>query len=330
MFGVLRRFGSLVLKVLVVTGSLVAPSVTANNNNNNKYQPVGIPDNLPRIRTCTEKQPADAATTSTTTTTTAVFSPYVECWTSQDLRKIPGTSVTLAFLLSRNGQASWDGTMPLDAWRERARASGKKIVLSFGGASGTELALAVTDVKALAKQYVEAAKRYEAWKIDLDIEGSAVGDKASVARRNTALLAVQATLPAVKLQYTLPVMPFGLDAACLALLRDAKTRGVRLDAVNVMAMDYGPSYAGDMGQYAVQAAQATRRQLDDLGLKGVGIGITPMILQNDVENEVFTLKHAKRVADFAAQTPWVRFVGYWASGRDPGYEFAKVFANKLQ
>lgn len=258
------------------------------------------------------------------------FSPYVESWSSQDLRKIPGDSVTLAFLLSNKGQASWDGSIPLGAWLEKVRGSGKKVALSFGGATGTELATEIKDVKVLAKQYIDATMLYGAWKIDLDIEGASVADTASVQRRNAALVAVQAALPKVLLQYTLPVMPEGLDANCLALLRDAKAKGVRLHAVNVMAMDYGESYRGDMGDYAIQAAKATRAQLDSLGLKDAGVGITPMILQNDIKSEVFSLANAAKVAAFVAATPWVTFLGYWATGRDPGYKFASLFAKAVR
>lgn len=287
-------------------------------------------------------QPSQAATTLTaapvpstaaaaaTRAPVAVFSPYVESWTDQALEKIPGTSVTLAFLLSKGGRPVWDGSMDLDKMLPRVKASGgKKIVLSFGGATGTELALDVKDPAELARQYVLAAKRYSASRLDLDIEGGTLSNTAAITRRNAALKIVNRKLPGVKIQYTLPVMPAGLDAACLALLKDAKKQGVELDAVNVMAMDYGESFTGDMGLYAIQAAQATRRQLQELGMDDVGVGITPMILVNDVKAEVFTLEDARQVADFAAKTPWVKFVGYWATGRDPGLKFARVFASKL-
>lgn len=321
MLGALKRLAWTAVKALV---AVVAVTGVAADAAAAAADPIGVPPSLPRIRT---KPDVDAAAAAAAAAVAPVFSPYVESWTSQDLRKIPGRSVTLAFLLSdRQGRAAWDGTMQLDTWLARVRASGKRVALSFGGASGTELALAVTDVKALAAQYVASARRYGAWKIDLDVEGWALGDEASVRRRNSALVAVQATLPALRLQYTLPVMPFGLDAGALALLRDAKARGVRLHAVNVMAMNYGDSFTGDMGDYAIQAARATRRQLDALGLKNVGVGITPMVLENDVRANVFTLQDARQVADFAAATPWVRFVGYWATGRDPRHAFATVFS----
>ena len=57
-----------------------------------------------------------------------------------------------------------------------------------------------------------------------------------------------------------------------------------------MAMDYGPCYS-DMGQAAVDAANATRNQLSANGLSA-GVGITPMIGVNDITCENFTTSDA--------------------------------------
>ena len=88
-----------------------------------------------------------------------------------------------------------------------------------------------------------------------------------------------------------------------------------------------------------------RKQLDGLGMKKTGVGITPMIGENDVQGEVFTLADAKKVATFADKTPWVTFVGFWSVGRDNGraswlsdssmlhqdtFEFTKTFAKVLE
>lgn len=261
-----------------------------------------------------------------------MFSPYVESWGSLDLKAYPGRSVTLAFLLAGPGGTSlaWDGTMPLDHWLTRAKASKKQIVLSFGGAAGAELAETDLPAAKLAAEYIRAANMYSASRLDFDIEGSGLWDTEVIHKRNAALAIVQKRLPSVKIQYTLPVMPFGLDSACLALLKDAKAAGVRLDAVNVMAMNYGDSFREDMGTYAIQAAKATRAQLlRDLGFKNPLVGITPMILQNDVAVERFSIQDAREVADFAAKNTWVTFVGFWSAGRDVNHKFATLFASKL-
>ena len=59
----------------------------------------------------------------------------------------------------------------------------------------------------------------------------------------------------------MPVLPTGLDASGLNVLQTAKNDGVRIDVVNVMAMDYGEAVDnnGQMGQDAISAAVATER-----------------------------------------------------------------------
>lgn len=53
----------------------------------------------------------------------------------------------------------------------------------------------------------------------------------------------QAANPGLTLSYTLPVLPAGLTADGVALLVNARARGVRLDVLNIMTMDYGDSAA---------------------------------------------------------------------------------------
>lgn len=57
------------------------------------------------------------------------------------------------------------------------------------------------------------------------------------------LPALQAANPGLTLSYTLPVLPAGLTAAGVALLANAVQRGVRVDVLNIMTMDYGDSAA---------------------------------------------------------------------------------------
>ena len=66
-------------------------------------------------------------------------------------------------------------------------ADGGRIVLSFGGAAGTELAGACKSVKALAAAYRSAIKAYKAKRVDFDIEGAVIGDRAASKRRALAL-----------------------------------------------------------------------------------------------------------------------------------------------
>ena len=61
------------------------------------------------------------------------------------------------------------------------------------------------------------------------------------------------------------MLPTGLTADGVYVLQSAKTPGVTVDTVNVMAMDFGdsprPNPAGKMGTYAIQSAQSTQAQI---------------------------------------------------------------------
>jgi len=68
----------------------------------------------------------------------------------------------------------------------------------------------------------------------------------------------------LQIQYTIPVLPSGLTASGIAVLRSAAGTGTRVDVVNIMTFDYylasEPSPL-DMGAEAVSAAQAAHNQL---------------------------------------------------------------------
>ena len=53
----------------------------------------------------------------------------------------------------------------------------------------------------------------------------------------------QAANPGLTISFTLPVLPAGLTADGINLLRDALAKGVRVGVVNLMTMDYGDSAA---------------------------------------------------------------------------------------
>ena len=124
------------------------------------------------------------------------------------------------------------------------------------------------------------------------------------------------------MQLTLPVLPEGLTPDGVALVQSAKTIGVDVAIVNVMAMDYGRShdpYA--MGLHAVNAMNATLDQLrpiftekSEADLRAT-VGVTPMIGLNDVSPEVFTLDDATLLVG-AAQDNGVGFLGFWSATRD--------------
>ncbi|MEC3980356.1 hypothetical protein [Amycolatopsis sp. H20-H5] len=155
---------------------------------------------------------------------------------------------TLGFATSYGCKASWFGAYdPRTGWQAdeiaKIRAAGGDVKVSFGGASGIELAQACGTVPTLAAEYDAVVKAYGLKYIDLGLEGAAVADPASITRRSQALKTVQQNNPGLKISLTLPVLPSGLDANGLNVLKSA---GVTLDMVNVMAMDNYQG-AGDQG-----------------------------------------------------------------------------------
>ena len=170
--------------------------------------------------------------------------------------------------------------------------------------------------------------RYHVNSLDFDIEGAAVQDQHSITIRDLAIAGLQAANPGLTISYTLPVLPTGLTADGLNLLASAKHDGVKIDVVNIMAMDYGPSddNGGRMALNAIQAAIATEAQISSLGLSAK-IGITPMIGVNDVASEAFTLADAQALLDYAQTDSNVVRLSMWSVARDNGNSAGAHYAS---
>ena len=75
------------------------------------------------------------------------------------------------------------------------------------------------------------------------MQGGAVADPVSVARRNQALAQLKAANPGLTISYTLPVLPTGLTADGINVLKSAKANSFYPDVINIMTMDYGDNAA---------------------------------------------------------------------------------------
>jgi len=271
-----------------------------------------------------------------------IAAPYVDlgAWPTPSLPQLATATglkyFSLGFLI--NGAtactASWFGAYdPGTGWDkadfDAIRAAGGDVQPSFGGENGTELAQSCTDVPSLTAQYQKVVDAYGLDRIDFDIEGAAVADHASIDRRSAAVAAVQAAQAAkgrdLKVTLTLPVLPTGLTADGLYVLQSAYSHGVKVTAVNGMAMDFGdstaPNPSGKMGAYAIQSAQAVRAQIASVwtGLSTAQtwamVGVTPMIGQNDEADEVFGFSDAQQLITFADQNH-LGELAFWAVTRD--------------
>ncbi|MET9362940.1 chitinase [Streptomyces sp. NPDC006632] len=256
------------------------------------------------------------------------YSPYVSATTAAPTDAVGSPSVyNLAFVVAHGStcRAVWDDdTAIVDRdVKDRATAlkkSGAAVRVSFGGQAGKELALTCRTPAQLAAAYGTALDAAGATEADFDIEGAALTDPAALTRRSEAIALLQKQRASLKVTFTLAAMPTGLTPEATALLTAAKGHGVKVSAVNVMAMNYGTSFGGNMGDYAVRAATAAQGQLKRvLGLSDraawQGLGITPMIGVNDVKGETFTLDDAAKVRKFA-RDKGVGRISMWVSYRD--------------
>ena len=268
--------------------------------------------------------PADAATHR------PVVAPYLDVSVSgkysllyDAIRQDHLKNVTAAFVIGSGCTPIWDDSLPVandpavSHMIAKARSLGAHVIISLGGENGTELAQSCTSTTRLTKAYRSVIKRTHATQLDFDIEGAAVADPASIARRFAALHTLQRSDHKLRISLTLPVEPNGLDHNGRAVLRAARKAKVSIRLVNIMAMDYGSPTSPEMGNAAISAAKHTRVQLRKVWPHDgyANLGITPMIGQNDVANETFSLADAKRVTAFA-KAHGVGRLAFWAMARD--------------
>ncbi|MFG2516492.1 chitinase [Streptomyces sp. NPDC048584] len=257
-----------------------------------------------------------------------VYAPYVSADTASDTDSAGSPAAyNLAFVISADGDCvpSWDGVHDIGTETVASRIaglrkSGADVRVSFGGASGEELGAVCDSAEALAEAYGTALDAAGTDLADFDIEGDELSDSASVDRRSEAIALLREERGELEVSFTLPVMPSGLDEHGLALLESAGDHGVDVTTVNIMTMNYGESYDGDMGEYALASARAAHGQLREVfGLSSTeawrGLAITSMLGVNDVEGETFTLADAAEVRGFAEEKG-VAWVSMWSAFRD--------------
>ncbi|MER6359007.1 cellulose binding domain-containing protein [Streptomyces sp. NPDC001634] len=276
--------------------------------------------------------PTPTQSSGTGTTTSAGFAPYVDTSLYPAFDLVASADATgvkdynLAFITDGGGcTPKWGGVSDLGSDAVAAqigalRAKGGDVRVSFGGASGSELATTCSSADALATAYGKAVDAYKLTKVDFDVEGGALPNTAANTRRAQAIAKLQQQHPGLDVSFTLPVMPEGLTQDGVNLLSDAKSNGVKISAVNIMAMDYGASYNGDMGTYAEQAATATQAQVKSvLGLSDSAawktVAVTPMIGVNDVSSEVFKVDDATQLVNFA-KSKGLGWLSMWSATRD--------------
>ncbi len=248
-----------------------------------------------------------------------------------DMRAKSGANgATLAFVLADGGQCAATREIHQHAADVQAfRAGGGQLKVSFGGANGIYLENACTSSQQLASAIRGFVDETGLTDLDFDVEQSGAMNATINTRRSEALRTVQVER-GVRVSFTLAAMPRdkwgtpgGITAAGLDVLSSALSAQVKIHRVNLMTMDYGGYYSdgqamGDLAKSALLDAHAQLAVLipnaSDGQLWGM-LGATPMIGQNDVASEVFTLADAQTLAVFAKQKG-LGLVSFWAIQRD--------------
>ncbi|WP_133139396.1 chitinase [Legionella genomosp. 1] len=236
----------------------------------------------------------------------------------QDLK-----SFRLAFITdSGHCQPAWGGHaayLVSEKWgqhlTDKLMKNNVEVTISFGGASGTDLSMNC-NVEQLKLILSKVREIYNAKALDFDIENNT----ADVPTLIQALQIFQQQNPEVTISFTLPILPEGLTSQGKELIEMAKATELVFN-VNIMAMDYGPAYTGDMGDYAIESANSLRDELRILYPKKTEselwsmIEITPMIGVNDINSEQFTLENARKLREFAISKN-IGTLSMWSIARD--------------
>lgn len=222
-------------------------------------------------------------------------------------------------------------TLDLERRIARLEQQGGRVAIAFGGALNAELSTSCEDEEALLRAYTSVLERYRVNLIDIDLERENLTNVEAGERRARVLSRLQEEArqqgKPIAIWLTLPVAPQGLTEDGTKAVTLMLEQGVDLAGVNVMTMDYGASRPEDLSmlQASEQAVTEAERQLGIL-YKQAGInlaqvtlwkklGATPMIGQNDIENEVFTEEDAKAFNEFV-RTKGIGRLSMWSANRD--------------
>jgi len=249
-------------------------------------------------------------------------------------------NVVLAFIVGDADDGcrpSWGGHYTLDEAASeldldrrivRLRDQGGDTMVSFGGQANSDIALGCEDADGVRSAYGEVLDRYRIDAIDLDLEGEMLQTPAAIERQAEAVEALQkqrASEGGLDVWLTLPVTPTGLDKHGVEAVRAYLKAGVSLQGVNAMTMDFNSAKDLSMRERVQSSLEGLHDQLRSLYAEvdeSLGsatawsmVAATPMIGQNDVPSEVFSLRDAHALNGFANDHGMAR-LSYWSANRD--------------
>lgn len=271
--------------------------------------------------------PASARTTPAAAAANFAVAPYVDMTGStESLLNTAITShglkaYTAAFIIGEGCTNIWGDTEPIghdpfiDPEIAKAKSEGAALIISSGGADGFPLPWTCTNQNTIVSAYQTVITDYGVNQLDFDIEGAAIADPTSAGRLFTAMKTLQSRNSGLQFSATLPVLPTGLTTDGVNILKAAQKVGVKINIVNIMAMDYNQGNQ-NMATAAENAAKATLAQMKSVnsGYTFANLGITPMIGVND-DGSTFSLANAKTVESWA-KSNGVGRLAFWSITRD--------------
>ncbi|MEY4684550.1 MAG: hypothetical protein RLZ25_1009 [Pseudomonadota bacterium] len=242
--------------------------------------------------------------------------------------KVP--AVTLAFATGQCGSENWGGVAADAVAKANVplfTAQNRNYVIATGGAAGAFFCATSSGMQAFINRYASA----NLVGIDFDIEGGQT--QADITALVKSVYDVQSSYPNLRFSFTLATLGSTNGLAGSAPNGDLSPLGgyvmnalakypLNNYTINLMVMDYGSPGAGvcvvgsdglcDMGQTAIQAAKNLAVRY---GVPYNHIELTPMIGMNDVTNELFSLKDAATMTQWA-RTNGISGIHFWSVDRD--------------
>lgn len=246
------------------------------------------------------------------------------------------------------GTPSWLGADSLESRLplvENIRANGGDVIVSFGGSHGVDLAENAETPQALAALYQSVIDMYDLSFIDVDIDGTKDENAVKIKKQAEALALLKETSKKdLKISVTLSANVNGFDVDSQFIVESFLAASFSPDLVNLLTLDFenveNPDSA--MGSYVISAATGAYKALKSLNFSSsVKVGVSPMIGQNDIANEVFQLADAAQISKWAIENSWLGLISFWSIERDNGdksgianstqidqsrYEFSQIFS----
>lgn len=237
---------------------------------------------------------------------------------------MPNKTLVWAFATGTCGAESWAGiTSGMEASNVQTFVNaGKNYIISTGGANGVFDCPSTSSFISFINTYNSA----NLVGIDFDIEGGQ--SQQVIDDLINATKGAQSQFPNLLFSFTIQSLgttaanPITGGSVGTTVVNEIKRLGLSGNyVVNLMAMDYGSTNANncvvvnnlcDMGQSAIQAAQALSQQS---GIPLSHIGLTVDIGQNDTQDEVTSLANVDTICNFA-KANGLRAVRFWSFDRD--------------